>query len=66
MILNVLIASPSDVSAERDAVESAIHEWNPATFGGDRIRRIVESAIPSWPFPESPGVPGRKEVISVA
>jgi len=27
-ILNVLIASPSDVSAERDAVESAIHEWN--------------------------------------
>lgn len=28
VILNVLIASPSDVSAERDAVESAIHEWN--------------------------------------
>lgn len=27
-ILNVLIASPSDVSAERDAVESAIQEWN--------------------------------------
>lgn len=27
-ILNVLIASPSDVSAERNAVESAIHEWN--------------------------------------
>lgn len=27
-ILNVLIASPSDVPAERDAVESAIHEWN--------------------------------------
>jgi hypothetical protein len=27
-ILNVLIASPSDVAAERDAVESAIHEWN--------------------------------------
>jgi hypothetical protein len=28
VILKVLIASPSDVSAERDAVESAIHEWN--------------------------------------
>jgi hypothetical protein len=28
IILNVLIASPSDVSAERDAIESAIHEWN--------------------------------------
>jgi hypothetical protein len=27
-VLNVLIASPSDVTAERDAVESAIHEWN--------------------------------------
>jgi len=27
-ILNVLIASPSDVSTERDVVESAIHEWN--------------------------------------
>lgn len=27
-ILNVLVASPSDVSAERDAVESAIQEWN--------------------------------------
>ena len=27
-VLNVLISSPSDVSAERDAVEKAIHEWN--------------------------------------
>ena len=27
-VLNVLIASPSDVGPERDAVESAIHEWN--------------------------------------
>ena len=27
-ILNVLIASPSDVSAQRNAVESAIQEWN--------------------------------------
>jgi hypothetical protein len=27
-VLNVLIASPSDVSAERDAVESAIREWS--------------------------------------
>lgn len=27
-ILNVLIASPSDVPTERDAVQSAIHEWN--------------------------------------
>jgi len=27
-VLNVLISSPSDVGAERDAVESAIHEWN--------------------------------------
>jgi hypothetical protein len=27
-ILNVLISSPSDVNAERDAVESAIQEWN--------------------------------------
>ena len=27
-VLNVLISSPSDVRAERDAVESAIQEWN--------------------------------------
>lgn len=27
-VFNVLISSPSDVSAERDAVESAIQEWN--------------------------------------
>ncbi len=27
-VLNVLISSPSDVNAERDAVESAIQEWN--------------------------------------
>lgn len=27
-VLNVLISSPSDVSAERDAVEKAIHQWN--------------------------------------
>jgi hypothetical protein len=27
-ILNILISSPSDVPTERDAVESAIHEWN--------------------------------------
>ena len=27
-VLNVLIASPSDVSAERDTVEKVIHEWN--------------------------------------
>lgn len=29
-VLRVMIASPSDVTAERDAVESAIHEWNGA------------------------------------
>lgn len=27
-VFNVLISSPSDVTAERDAVESAIQEWN--------------------------------------
>jgi hypothetical protein len=27
-VLNVLISSPSDVNAERDAVEKAIREWN--------------------------------------
>jgi len=27
-VLNVLIASPSDVGAERNVVESAIQEWN--------------------------------------
>lgn len=27
-VLNVLIASPSDVSDERDVVEKALHEWN--------------------------------------
>jgi hypothetical protein len=26
-VLNVLIASPADVAAERDAVEDAVHEW---------------------------------------
>ena len=31
-VLNVLIASPSDVQAERDAVESAILEWNASHF----------------------------------
>lgn len=29
-VLNVLIASPSDVSDERDVVEKALHEWNAA------------------------------------
>jgi hypothetical protein len=27
-VVNVLIASPSDTAAERDAVEAAIHRWN--------------------------------------
>jgi uncharacterized protein DUF4062 len=27
-VLNVLISSPSDVNAERDAVEKAVREWN--------------------------------------
>jgi hypothetical protein len=31
-ILHVLIASPSDVSAERDAVVSAIQEWNSSHY----------------------------------
>ncbi len=31
-ILNVLIASPSDVGVERDAVVSAIHEWNASHY----------------------------------
>ncbi len=31
-VLNVLIASPSDVLAERDAVERAIYEWNASHF----------------------------------
>jgi hypothetical protein len=31
-ILNVLIASPSDVNSERNAVESAIHEWNASHY----------------------------------
>jgi hypothetical protein len=36
-VFNVLIASPSDVSAERDAVESAIHEWNANHHAGTGI-----------------------------
>jgi hypothetical protein len=31
-VLNILIASPSDVSDERDLVERAIHDWNAAHF----------------------------------
>ena len=36
-VLNVLIASPSDVSAERDTVESAIHEWNASHYASTGI-----------------------------
>lgn len=32
-VVNVLISSPSDVLAEREAVEEAIHEWNAITTG---------------------------------
>ena len=31
-VLNILIASPSDVSGERAIVEKAIHDWNAAHF----------------------------------
>jgi hypothetical protein len=31
-VLNILIASPSDVSDEREVVENAIHDWNAAHF----------------------------------
>jgi hypothetical protein len=31
-VLNILIASPSDVSEERDIVEKIIHEWNATHF----------------------------------
>lgn len=31
-VINVLIASPSDVSAERDVVTNAIYEWNAANY----------------------------------
>jgi hypothetical protein len=31
-VLNILIASPSDVSEERGVVERAIHDWNAAHF----------------------------------
>lgn len=32
VVLNILIASPSDVSDERDIVERAIHDWNASHF----------------------------------
>lgn len=36
-VLTVMIASPFDVGAERDAVEEAIHEWNVNNAGSKKV-----------------------------
>jgi hypothetical protein len=36
-VLNVLIASPSDVSEEREVVTKAINEWNAAHFSNTGV-----------------------------
>jgi len=36
-VLTVMIASPFDVGAERDAVEAAVHEWNIGNAGGKKV-----------------------------
>ncbi len=40
-VLNVLIASPSDVNDERDAVTRAIHEWNAVNSNPDTINILL-------------------------
>lgn len=51
-ILNVLIASPSDVPAERDAVESAIHEWN-ASHHAETGIILLPVRWETYSYPES-------------
>lgn len=36
-VITVMIASPFDVGAERDAVEEAIHEWNVSNAGNRKV-----------------------------
>jgi hypothetical protein len=40
-VLNVLIASPSDVNDERDAVTTAIHDWNAVNAHPDTINILL-------------------------
>jgi hypothetical protein len=40
-VLNVLIASPSDVNDERDAVTTAIHDWNSINAHPDTINILL-------------------------
>jgi hypothetical protein len=40
-VLNVLIASPSDVNDERDAVTRAIHDWNAVNAHPDTINILL-------------------------
>jgi hypothetical protein len=41
-VLNVLIASPSDVNEERDAVTAAIHDWNAVNAHPDTINILLQ------------------------
>lgn len=53
-VLNVLIASPSDVNEERDAVAAAIHDWNATNAHPDTLNILLQPI--RWEthsFPES-------------
>jgi hypothetical protein len=53
-VLNVLIASPSDVNSERDAVIGAIHEWNASHARPDTINILLNPIRwESHSYPES-------------
>jgi hypothetical protein len=53
-VLNVLIASPSDVNQEKDAVIAAIHDWNATNSHPDTLNILLQPI--RWEthsFPES-------------
>ena len=58
LVLDVLIASPSDVSEARDAVESVILEWNAANRTGGVVLRPVR-----WERDAAPALGGTPQSI---
>ncbi len=65
-ILNVLIASPSDVPTERDAVEGAIQEWNANHHAETGIILLpVRWETHSYPRPEIARKPSSISRLSI-
>ena len=58
---NVMIASPSDVSAERATVRSVVHEWN-AINAEDRAQVLLPTGWDTHSWPEMGGRP--QEIIN--